>query len=55
MDMNAQAHEVGKKRGGNLEALLEVEGIDKKRLCEGKDCGGNHGDYETAMSALQHR
>ena len=52
VDMNAQAHEVGKKRGGNLEALLEAEGIDKKGLCEGKDCGENHGDYETTMSVL---
>lgn len=52
VDMNAQAHEVGKKRGGNLEALIEAEGIDKKGLCEGKDYGENHGDYETAMSVL---
>lgn len=34
-----------KKIVGNIEALLEAEGIDKKRLCEGKDCEGNHGDY----------
>lgn len=54
VDMSAQAHEVGTKRVGNIEALLEAEGIVKKRLCEIKDCGGNHGDYGAAVSALQH-
>lgn len=55
VDMSAQAHEVGTKRVGNMEALLEAEGIVKKRLCEIKDYEGNHGDYGAAVSALQHR
>ncbi|KAL0012184.1 hypothetical protein SO802_007292 [Lithocarpus litseifolius] len=55
VETNAEAHEVSKKRGGNLEALLEAEGIDKKRLCEGKKSEGNQSDSETAVSALQHR
>lgn len=32
VDMSIQAHEVGKKRAGNLDALIETEGKNKKRL-----------------------
>lgn len=54
VDMSTQVHEVGKKRVGNIEALIEAEGKNKKRLCEGKGYEGNHEDYGVVVSTLQH-